>query len=385
MNPEPPFTDPFADARRESGVLVAHFAGERIPMILGHKALRQAARDWQAFSSDAPCRVPIPSEEAVRSVRQLPIEADPPLHTAFRALVKPFFMRPLQAAYVARLDALIAELLDAAAAQPAVEIVRDFALPLQSRALTYLLDMPESAATEWIRWGTHVFRDGDDEAAKGGELDRYIRRTIEAARAKPGEDFFSAMTRMTFDGRALTTEEMIGIANLTFAGGRDTIINAVSVIIGYFAAHRAALESVYPDPKRVNAASEEFVRVISPLTHIGRVCPAPTPVGEVTVAAGERVSLCWASGNYDESVFPDPATVRLDRPTNPHLGFGSGNHNCLGAAQARAILRSLIRQLGERTRGITVLDAEQAWEDVPEYRRWVGYRSLKVRIEGAER
>ena len=350
-------------------------------MILGYKAVRQAARDWQTFSSDAPCRVPIPSEEAVRSVRQLPIEADPPLHTAFRALVKPFFMRPLQAAYVARLDALIAELLDAAIARPSVEVVREFALALQSRALTYLLDMPETAATEWISWGIHVFRDGDDESAKGSALDRYIRRTIDAARGNPGVDFFSAMTRMRHDGRPLTTDEMIGIANLTFAGGRDTIISTVSVIIGYFAAHRAALEAVYRDPKRVNAASEEFVRVITPLTHIGRVCPAPTQVGEVSVAAGERVSLCWAAGNFDETVFPDPATVRLDRPTNPHLGFGSGNHNCLGAAQARAILRSLIRQLGERTRSISVLAAEPAYDAAPEYRRQVGYRSLHVRFE----
>jgi cytochrome P450 len=379
--PETEFTDPFAAARTDAGVLVADFAGERIPMILGHKALRQAARDWQTFSSDAPCRVPIPSEEAVRSVRQLPIEADPPLHTAFRALVKPFFMRPLQPAYIARIDALVAELLDAAVARDTVEVVREFALPLQSRALTYLLDMPETAAAEWIGWGTHVFRDGDDESAKGSALDRYIRRTIEAAQADPGEGFFSAMTRMTYDGRPLTTDEMIGIANLTFAGGRDTIINAVSVILAYFAAHREELEGIWRDAKRVNSASEEFVRIISPLTHIGRVCPAPTTVGSVAVAAGERVSLCWASGNYDESVFPDPTRIRLDRPTNPHLGFGAGHHNCLGAAQARTILRSLIRQLGERTRAIQVLAAERALEETPQYRRWVGYRSLHVRID----
>ena len=380
LHDDPEFTDPFAAARQAGGVLVATFEGERIPMILGHKAVRQAARDWKQFSSDAPCRVPIPSEEAVRSVRQLPIEADPPLHTVFRALIKPFFMRPLQPDYVGRIDELVADLLHAAAATPQVEIVRDFALPLQSRALTHLLNMPETAAAEWIGWGTHVFRDGADGSAKGSILDRYIHRMIDAARAQPGEDFFSALTRMRVDGRPLTTDEMAGIANLTFAGGRDTIIAAVSVIISYFAAHREALESVYRDPGRVNSATEEFVRVISPLTHIGRVCPAPTRVGGTAVAAGERVSLCWASGNFDEAVFADPTTIRLDRPTNPHLGFGSGHHLCLGAAQARTILRSLIRQLGERTQAITILEAQRAYEEVPEYRRWVGYRSLTVRI-----
>ena len=354
-------------------------------MILGHRAVRTAASDWQRFSSDAPFRVPIPSEEHVRSVRQLPIEADPPLHSAFRALLNPIFRRPLQPDYVARIDALVADQIDAAVASGTVDVVRGFALPLQSRALTLLLGMPEAAAVEWIGWGIHVFHDGDDGddgAAKGAGLDDYIRRMVAQAQASGGDDFFCAMTRMTFEGRSLTTDEMVGIANLVFAGGRDTIIHAVSRIIAYFAAQRAALDAVCHDNKQIAFAVEEFVRVISPLTHIGRVCPALTMVGPVTVAANDRVSLCWASANHDETVFDDAGTIRLDRAPNPHLGFGSGIHNCLGSAQARVILRSLIKQLGARTRALTIVEAERQFEATPQYRRWVGYSALTARFEG---
>ncbi|MEY2882540.1 MAG: Biotin biosynthesis cytochrome [Pseudomonadota bacterium] len=375
--------DPFADARRRDGVLVTQFGDEAIPMILGHRAVRAAAGNWQVFSSDAPFRVPIPSEEQVRSIRQLPIEADPPLHSSFRALLNPIFRRPLQADYAARIDALVAGMIDAAAARPSVEIVREFALPLQSKALTLLLGMPESAAEEWIGWGTHVFHDGEDGTAKGAVLDTYIRHRVAAAHRRSGEDFFGAMTRMQVDGRALTDDEMVGIANLVFAGGRDTVINAISRIIGHFAADRAALVALGSDSKRIAFAVEEFIRVISPLTHIGRVCPAETAVGPVTVAANDRVSLCWAAANHDEQVFDDPATIRLDRSPNPHVGFGSGIHNCLGSAQARVILRSLIRQLGARTGAMTLLAAEKQYETTPQYRRWVGYESLHIRIEGA--
>ena len=49
--------------------------------------VRKAAKDWQTFSSDVPFRVPIPSEEDVRSMRQLPIETNPPEHTDYRAIV----------------------------------------------------------------------------------------------------------------------------------------------------------------------------------------------------------------------------------------------------------------------------------------------------------
>lgn len=374
--------DAFAAARRADDVLAVPMDGETIPMILGHRAVREAARDWERFSSDAPFRVPIPAEESVRSVRQLPIEADPPVHSAFRALVKPFFMKPVRPDYVARIDALIAAAIDAAAARDSVEIVRDFALPIQSRALTYLLGMPEAAAEEWIGWGTHVFHDGHDGAAKGVVLEDYIRRAIAAARGSNGEDFFAAMTRMEVDGRPLSDDEMLGIANLTFAGGRDTIINSISRIIGYFAAHREALERIGTDPQRTAFAVEEFVRVISPLTHIGRVCPAPTEVGPVAVPAQGRVSLCWASANYDERVFAEPDQIKLDRAPNPHLGFGSGIHNCLGSAQARAILRSLIGQLFRRTSAIAILSETRQYERYAEQRRWVGYEELRVRLEG---
>jgi len=58
--------DPFQAPRRETGVLRCEFQGESVPMILRHEDVRKAAKDWATFSSDAPFRVPIPSEEEVR-------------------------------------------------------------------------------------------------------------------------------------------------------------------------------------------------------------------------------------------------------------------------------------------------------------------------------
>ena len=85
--------DPFHEARKQDGVLKCPFQGETLPMILRHADVREAAKDWKTYSSDAPFRVPIPSEEAVRTMRQLPIETNPPEHTGYRAIVEPFFQR----------------------------------------------------------------------------------------------------------------------------------------------------------------------------------------------------------------------------------------------------------------------------------------------------
>jgi cytochrome P450 len=265
-----------------------------------------------------------------------------------------------------------------------VEIVHQFALPVQSRALTFLLNVPLAEAETWIGWGIHVFR-AMDGSTKTLPLEDYLHSQFDKAEATPGEDFFSALTKATFRGRPLTREEMMGFANLAFAGGRDTIIHTISCALGYLGEHPAALEYLREDPKRITLASEEFFRVFMPLTHIGRVCPADTEVNGVTVKAGNRISLCWASANRDATVFPQPDEVHLDRKPNPHLSFGFGTHLCLGAPHARLILRTLLRLCCERVKTISIVSAKERVEHEAKYDRTLGYESLVVKLEPLQR
>lgn len=375
--------DPFAEARKEKGIIVIDVGDDRIPLILRHRDVRAAARDWSTYSSDAPFRVPVPSEEAVRSVRQLPIETDPPLHTEVRKLLEPIFRRPQSPDYVARIDALVGALLAGACAADWVEVVREFALPLQSRALALLLGMSDEEARIWIGWGTHIFHDAEGDGG-GDVIERYLREQIARAAAQPeGEDFFCQMERMELDGRALTLEEKLGIANLTFAGGRDTVINAVAGMLAHFAAEPDAARAVADSPKAINLAVEEYARAFSPLTFIGRVCPAATMVGPMEVVPDSQVGLCWASANYDPEVFEAPTTLDLRRSPNPHVAFGSGHHSCLGAHQARAILRSLLKHLAQGIREVTVIDAAANVERQSSFARSVGYRRLVCSFSAA--
>jgi cytochrome P450 len=372
-----PASDPFIEARRKDGVLPCNFQGETVPMILRHEEVRKAARDWKTYSSDAPFRVPIPSEEDVRTMRQLPVETDPPDHTDYRRIVEPFFQRAKDPQMMVQVEALIDGMLQEAMRHDSIEVVREFALPIQSRAMTYLLNVPESEADLWIGWGIHVFRDG---GSKGMSLEAYLHQQLDRGAAQPGGDFFSALAHATFRGRPLTREEMMGFGNLTFAGGRDTVIHTLSSVLGYLAGHPEALEFLRQDPSRVVHATEEFFRVVTPLTQIGRVCPVESQVEGMTVPAGGRVSLCWASANQDEAVFENPSEVRLDRKPNPHMAFGFGTHLCLGAAHARLLVRTLLLKCIDRVSQITVLSAQERVEQEQAYQRVMGYESLVVRI-----
>ncbi len=373
-------SDPFREKRLESGVLKAEFQGQPVPMILRHEDVRNAAKDWRTFSSDAPFRVPIPSEEEVRSMRQLPIETDPPEHTEYRDLVEPFFRRAKDPEVMVRIGTLIDGLVAGAVALDSVEVVRQFALPLQSRALAILLNVPDSEATTWIGWGTHVFRDGGDGGRKGAALEDYLHARFDRAVAEPGDDFFGVLSRVTFRGRLLTREELMGFGNLTFAGGRDTVIHSISSVLAYLGKRPEALDFLRQDPRRIVNACEEFFRHVSPLTHIGRVCPVDTQVHGETVKAGDRASLCWASANHDETVFDHPEEVRLDRKPNPHLAFGAGAHLCLGAAHARLLLRTLLQACVDHVSRVEILGAVDRVEEEVGYRRVMGYESLTVRL-----
>ncbi len=379
----PASRDPFRDARREGPILKCPFQGEEVPMILRHADVREAARDWETFSSDAPFRVPIPSEEDVRSMRQLPIETDPPEHTEYRAIAEPYFQRAKQPEMIEKVEALIEKLVTAALERDSLEVVNDFSLPIQSHALTYLLNVPESEAETYIGWGIHVFKVTGGPFKKGTALEEYLEAQFDRAEADPGEDFFSALTQATYQGRKLTREEMMGFGNLTFAGGRDTIIHSISSIIAHFGEHPEALEFLREDPKRIVLASEEFFRVFMPLTHIGRVCPVETDVHGATVPAGGRVSLCWNSANHDEDVFEDPEEIRLDRKPNPHISFGFGAHLCLGAPHARLVVRTLLNELVNRVGSIEILSSKPHVEHEAKYTRLNGYEALEARFRSS--
>jgi cytochrome P450 len=377
--------DPFGEARRKDQILVNEFEGQQVPMILRHEDLRRAAKDWQTFSSDAPMHISQPAEVDVRTVRQLPLEIDPPDHTDFRAIAEPFFNRAKLPEVIAHVEDLVGNHVTDALERDSIEIVREFAIPLQSRALAILLNMPMAEAEIWIGWGTHVFRAGsgkldDDARTKGAKLEAYMSGLIDRAFAQPGDDFFSALTRATFRGRALTREEMLGFSSIMFLGGRDTLINSISGVIGYLSANTEALEFLREDQKRIVNATEEFFRAISPVTHLARICPAGTEIHGVRVEPGNLASLCFAAANYDETVFTAPEEVRLDRKPNPHVAFGFGPHLCLGAPHARLIVRSVLKALCAQVGKIETLHAEVKVEREQRYDRHVAYESLTVRL-----
>jgi len=371
--------DPFGPARAAGG-FVGDFNGEVMPVLTRWRDLRAAARDWQRFSNDGPGRVPVPDETDIRSLRQLPIEIDPPAHGAYKALVKDWFRRPLEDdALAARIAAIARDRVTAALAAGPVEVVQAISLPIQSHALAALFGLPAEEAEVWTGWGFHAFKTkGRNDPSKAAMLMRRIEGYVDAGRDGADETFFDHLASARLDGRPLTRVEKLGFSHVAFAGGRDTLIHTMSGAMWHLSRTPSDLDRLRAEPDLLARATEEFVRFFSPLTHIGRICTREDEVVGHPRQPGERIALCWAAANFDDSTFEDPLTLRIDRAQNPHVGFGAGDHACLGAAHARAVMRALLSALTDQIARIELHDATPGSRDIGGITRSQGFTRLTL-------
>ena len=371
--------DPFGPARVAGGY-TGDFSGEVMRVLTRWRDVRSAARDWQRFSNDGPGRVPVPDETDIRSLRQLPIEIDPPAHSAYKALVKDWFRRPLEdAGMAARIAAIARDRVASALDKGPVEVVQAISLPVQSHVLAALFGLPASEAEIWTGWGLHAFKTaGRNDPARANLLMRMIEGYVDAGREGTADTFFDHLASARLEGRPLTRDERLGFAHVAFAGGRDTLIHTMSGAMWHLAQTPTDLARLKAEPNLATRAIEEFVRFFAPLTHIGRICTRADQVAGVARQPGERIALCWAAANFDDTAFDDPQTLRIDRAQNPHVGFGASDHACLGAAHARAVIRALLSDLTQTVARIDLHGATPGTRDIGGIARLQGFARLSL-------
>ena len=74
------------------------------------------------------------------------------------------------------------------------------------------------------------------------------------------------------------------------------------------------------------------------------------------IPAGATLHISWSAANLDPTIFDDPVEVKLDRETNPHIGFASGYHRCLGSHLARMEMVTALDVWHERIPDYKVAD-----------------------------
>ena len=296
------------------------FHPESKKTITGHKALREALRDTQTFSSD------LQGDSDVRDYRQLPLEVDPPRHHLYRIALSPYFVKSAIEKHIPAFQKNSKILIENYFDDEPKEVVAELTLPLVMENLGAIYNRPQDVS-EWISWGPDVWT-AQSEKRDGAVLHRYLDNIYRETIDKSNDDIWSEIARLEIEGKQVTETEFRGIAGVLLAGGRDTVVKLLTGIIWHLGRVPEDLEKLRTHRELVGPAVQEFLRFLSPLPIMNRTTVPET--GALELPADRYVGMSFISGNFDETVFDNPFEINLERPRNPHLSFGFGPHTCLG-------------------------------------------------------
>jgi cytochrome P450 len=295
-----------------------------------------------------------------------------PRHQRIRRLVTPAVSARALGLMEDELRTRTAAIVDAVADRGECDFLVEVAAELPLQAIAQLMGVPQEDRHDLFRWSDATFdyddRELGERSAKtqdaSANMQAYGIELIDRKRLAPGEDILSAVVGARIEGPAgdepLSDVELLMFFNLLIGAGSETTRNSIAVGAMALAEHPDQWRDLQDDRALLPSAVEEILRWASSTPYNRRTATRTTEVGGQPIAAGDKLTLWWASANRDESVFLDPFRFDIRRDPNPHLTFGHGSHFCLGASLARLEIRLVLDALLDRF-GEIVPDGPVEW------------------------
>lgn len=272
-----------------------------------------------------------------------PLESDAPDHKRLRAVLQPFFQPKAVKARQERIRALAMELIGEIGRRNHCEFIQAFAIRLPTQIFLEMMGLPVTDLAQFLEWeDTAMGRNGTDGLAETWlKIRTYLDQAIKERRATPSDDILSQIVHGTAAMGKAPEAEALGMAMILFVAGLDTVVTALGWHFKYLAEHPEDQERLRRDPALIPAAVDEMLRAFS-FTTLTRTAVQDIDVCGVSIRAGERVVCPGALGSRDPQDHLDPSRVDFDRGSLRHLGFGFGQHICVGMHLARLELVTAI-------------------------------------------
>jgi cytochrome P450 len=313
------------------------------------------------------------------------IAMDRPKHTGQRRTVAPAFTPSEMARMSENIRTRTAEILDSLPLGHSFDWVDRVSIELTTQMLAILFDFPwedRRLLTHWSDWA------GDIEIAKDPVRKEERRKILFECAAyfgnlwqgklgkEPTPDLISMMIHSDAM-REMDQYEFLGNLILLIVGGNDTTRNSMSAYawgLAQFPEERAKLET---DPGLIPNAVQEIIRWQTPLAHMRRTATEDAVLGGQQIRQGDKLVLWYISANRDESVFPDPDRIIVDRENaRRHLAFGHGIHRCVGARLAELQIGILLEEMARRRLRVNVVAEPERVAACFVH----GYRSMPVEL-----
>ena len=240
-----------------------------------------------------------------------------------------------------------------------VELVSQFTNQFPIRVISNMLGLPREDEDMFVRWYQHLIEGlgfGGEHFARGmqarNEMWAYLDPLILRAEDAPGEDLISRIVHAEFRGQRMNADEIKGFIALLLAAGGDTTDKAIANMWYHMLYTRPdQFEEVKKDGELWTNVFTEMMRY-DPVVHTqGRRTTREIKIHGEVIPERANIIMYLAAGNRDERAFKDPDTYDIFRDDlhmgrelrsgrypdgkHGHLGFGMGQHFCMGYAMAR--------------------------------------------------
>lgn len=247
------------------------------------------------------------------------------------------------------------EALDAmlAGSRPA-DLMAAYALPVAMRTICELLGVPE-ADSEHLHGLSRTVGSRtapkEDAARALAALDDYFHQLVDANLRTPGDTLVGRFVSEQVLTGNLGAGDAAATLQLLFHAGHGPSaymvgMGAVALLLepAQLARFREAESST-----ELAAAIQELLRFVT-VAHAPRqrVAMEDVTIGGQLIRAGEGVLIQLDSANRDESVFPNPDRLDVQREPHRNLALGHGIHLCMGRALALLQLEVVFRTLFRR-------------------------------------
>lgn len=370
QNPYPLFE------RLRSACDVHYLADQQVYVVLGFDAIRTVLADTQTYSSNLVAVLSAVSGSATVSVAQagagvdVLATADPPAHTAQRALVMSRFSPRAVAETTELIDAAVAPAVAGLVAAGGGDWMATVAHRVPVQVIGELIGLPRGDHQRLVAWSDAAIDlvSGVASPERAGqaalavlEFARYLGERIDQARPGADPGVLGSVAAAVASGTLTRDQGAMLLVQLVTAGAESTA-SLLGTAVRLLADDRQLQATVRAEPDRIGALVEEAVRVESPFRGHFRVTTAPTRLAGIELESGARLMLMWGASNRDPRVFDHPDRVDLDRvQPKLHHSFGRGIHFCLGAHLARKETTEAVRALLDATATIALSGPEPAY------------------------
>jgi len=324
-------------------------------MLLSHAANFEASRDVENFSSEIVPQVQIKAMLAKlppgspHIPQPLPINIDPPEHTAYRAPLQRAFSPKAINELKISIRELAVSLIETMKPSGKADFVEAVAEPLPVQVFLKMFGLPlerQAAYRALVKEHMEGIKNHDMQqiVMRMLKLTAIMRDTVLERKANPKDDLISLLWQTRIGDRETTLEDMENYCVVLFTAGLDTVVNGISLGIHHLATHAELQQRLRADPTLIPAAAEEMLRRYTFTVPLRRVARDFEFQG-VPMKANDRVMLFLPAADLDGKEYPNPEQYDLKRENSVHIAFGAGPHRCLGSHLARVELQVVYEEV----------------------------------------